>query len=610
MSGKADVSEVLARTMPIVMHGLPRSSRGPGKLWRTSSAGRGLKAASVAALHDDWELEARRIFNLYDLDGSGTIDPEEVTSLLEDLRLVGSGTRLSDPRQIEAITESLLKQYDDEGDGLSFEEFNVMCNTIRDMKAKRRPIFATGSDDQVRRRWRAVELRRQENARLKSEILMRDGDLAALHKAMRQRQFDTNNWGSRDFPLLRTLEDLVSADDVVIIEPWAHVGQNVHGEPVRASVNAALHAKSAGRQVACLPLHSLGSSLPTEEVAQALEGKTLVLEGGEPTVFDASSFNDVCGREYLIDLYKRILLQRHLMGPCVFICLSHQLVNACLVELVKEAICALREHGGAQERAVANEIESVGLKVQVRKHKGENLMTNEGFNDALFATARNEDKETEMQRLYTFEPPDDEEIGSMYGGASDPGAAALQRCAATHKRTAYKFDGDIEKAMRNAPQGLFIAMFHSDEVNWECAVFLTWALEQLETVSAAVPWLRHMPINYEIVASTRHQETGELMTEVAGARIDYLSEHGRKSSYLCQFHPELTGCLRDARSTGQRRAKGECKDGKKLLQAMLDADRVKESDNVTATTSSANTTPRTLSQLWDDTIASERLVRI
>ena len=43
-----------------------------------------MKAASVAALHDDWELEARRIFNLYDLDGSGTLEVGELKKALKE----------------------------------------------------------------------------------------------------------------------------------------------------------------------------------------------------------------------------------------------------------------------------------------------------------------------------------------------------------------------------------------------------------------------------------------------------------------------------------------------------------------------------------------------
>merc|ERR1719171_943992 len=92
-------------------------------------------------------------------------------------------------------------------------------------------------------------------------------------------------------------------------------------------------------------------------------------------------------------------------------------------------------------------------------------------------------------------------------------------------------------------------MFHGDEVNFEAMVFVHWALEQLAHARDEVPpelaWLRDLPIGLNIVCSTR--AGGEVITEVAAMRLDYDVGGEQRSSYTCQFHPELTHTLRDYR---------------------------------------------------------------
>ena len=55
------------------------------------------------------------------------------------------------------------------------------------------------------------------------------------------------------------------------------------------------------------------------------------------------------------------------------------------------------------------------------------------------------------------------------------------------------------------------------------------------------------------------------------ARLDYNLGGRRLSSYTCQFHPELTESLRDARAEPPD-GDGDQDDGRRLLASMLRAD--------------------------------------
>lgn len=367
--------------------------------------------------------------------------------------------------------------------------------------------------------------------------------------------------GASPLRLVRSLQDVQSlgAMPVVILEPWEHVGHNVHGEEVRASHNVAhVVATGLGLSCACVPLWELACPMPAEDLARALEGRALVLEGGAPDVYDPSTYtHPACPRSYLFDLYKLLLRRRAKMGPCVFICLSHQMAAACLVELVKDAVreLALMEGQGA---TLAEEIAAVGREVRVMKKDG---VVAVGFQEEKFATARNEMVEAALLQLHAFDRP---------AQRSGPGADEFAACVEAHGISAGKRDGKIETMMKEESDGLFIAMFHGVEVNVEGVLFANWALGKLKGACGILPWLGELPSAVEIVASTRRKDTNAVVTDVASMRIDYENDGtDTQSFYTCQFHPELCGELRDARVLAPKPYGVE--DGSRLLAGVLNS---------------------------------------
>eukprot|EP00928_Gymnodinium_smaydae_P098024 TRINITY_DN9016_c0_g2_i1.p1 TRINITY_DN9016_c0_g2~~TRINITY_DN9016_c0_g2_i1.p1 ORF type:complete len:497 (+),score=73.60 TRINITY_DN9016_c0_g2_i1:91-1491(+) len=363
------------------------------------------------------------------------------------------------------------------------------------------------------------------------------------------------DWGGHpELEVARTLDHVANFrrnKGLCILEPWQHVGHNHLGEEVRSSINVAHVAATIGLRSLCIPLWSEASSLPASDLAEKLRGRALVLEGGAPDVYDASTYTHACcPRSYLFDLYKRLLRMK---CPALYICLSHQMAAACLVELVKDAIHALEESDDPSAKALGARIRAFGEVIRVIK-RGNVVAT--GFHDEHFATAKNELIETELLPLHEFEEP------SVPEG---PGAQELRECLAAHTAHAHLKDGQvIEKALREDTDGMHIAMFHGVEVNYEAMMFAHWALEQLVSARAAVPWLAELPVGVEVIASTKLRSTGQVITEVACMRIDY--DDGR-SVFTCQFHPELCGELRDARF--HDRSCDTTNDGPRLLRNIL-----------------------------------------
>merc|ERR1719440_740019 len=133
---------------------------------------------------------------------------------------------------------------------------------------------------------------------------------------------------------------------------------------------------------------------------------------------------------------------------------------------------------------------------------------------------------------------------------------------------------EITTQVREDLDGLFIAMFHADEVNVEAALFANWALVRIASAAEHMSdrskkWLGTMPVCLEIVGSTIDGATDETLTEVAALRIDYKIKDSYESYYSCQFHPELDANLADSRT----HAPGFDEDGSRLLYCLLQACR-------------------------------------
>jgi len=346
---------------------------------------------------------------------------------------------------------------------------------------------------------------------------------------------------------------------VNIVEPWEHVGHNTNNEEVRASVNLAYFAKSVGLDSHVIPLWKLRCgypALPSDVLVDALIRNPVVFEGGAPDVYDESTFHrDTASRDFLWLLFKRVLLARHRSQMCIFICLSHQMVASTLNEIVKDAICDL-SRGSESAQQIAKEIAQVGNQIQVTKDfEGIEQIVATGFYDEKFATAENQDVEAELLELHNFNP---KEIKTAI-------SPELRLCLDTHAEYAKNNHGIVEEILQKHDregERCKVAMFHGNEVNWEAVVFINWALSKIFQVRDELgtpSWIKHIPVGVEITSSTlaksytclpdgRTYQAGCVMTEVASMRIDYLDEFGfRHSSYSCQFHPELTESLRDAR---------------------------------------------------------------
>uniref|UniRef100_A0A7S2UZS0 Uncharacterized protein n=1 Tax=Fibrocapsa japonica TaxID=94617 RepID=A0A7S2UZS0_9STRA len=360
-----------------------------------------------------------------------------------------------------------------------------------------------------------------------------------------------SDWGT--VPLLQeVLEESALHENpekmiVSVVEPWEHVGANAKNEEVRASVNLAYLAKAIGLESRVVPLWKLRCgypSLPAEALVEGLIKNPAVFEGGHPDVYDPSSFHtDTASRDFLWLMYKRVLLARHRSQMCIFICLSHQMVASSLVELVKDAICDLSRASETVQQVV-KEIEQVGNQIQVKKDfDGTEKVTAEGFKDEKFAVAPNQEKECELLEIYKFDPA---KIATNF-------SPELEKCLDVHTKYAQENVGTqqemMQKQLKNDDR-CKIAMFHGNEVNWEAIVFANWAfskIAKLRNESGIPAWIKNLPVGVEITSSTVDDE-GSLMTEVASMRIDYSDESGKRySSYSCQFHPELTASLSDAR---------------------------------------------------------------
>jgi GMP synthase-like glutamine amidotransferase len=360
-----------------------------------------------------------------------------------------------------------------------------------------------------------------------------------------------------------------------IVEPWPNVGINLHNEAVRASKNVAYVVQQVADADSILyPVWSSGISNP-ERLANVLSaGIATVVQGGNPSVHDASSFDGTrAGLEDILTLIDQLLLRRSSgSAPSIFVCLGHQLAAASHVRLIKQAVREVlgvqrlpldpEGHALAALQRLCRVIAEIGASLPVIK-KGEALAR--GWNDTRFAVAPNEALEIGTRRLmpYRRRPASNHVPGELHEA---------------HALIADELEGVID-TMITLERELNIEMFHSDEVNEEAALFANWAYKNLhdtvvpirhELAVSPLSWLLRLPYAIEILSQTQVDETS--LTEVCTTAIYYKDweTHTIRRSFTCQFHPELMADIRDiGRRPGPRYQELKDNDGVRLLIRLL-----------------------------------------
>ncbi|MGA9381920.1 MAG: hypothetical protein WBV73_24430, partial [Phormidium sp.] len=324
------------------------------------------------------------------------------------------------------------------------------------------------------------------------------------------------------------------------------------------------------------PLWSSGLLDPEAVIPVISSGLAVVVEGGEPSVRDASTFAG--SKSSLAELHsfvEKLLLSRSpTSAPAIFICLGHQLAAQAHIRLIQKAVQQVlnltelqRDPQGKALKAlqtVCQKIETVGNCLQVKKKNGNVVAQN--WHELEFAVAPNEFKEVGDSQLLHYQSPNSETSGIP------------QELITAHEVTADEFEGVIDTSIEYEHE-LNISMFHSDEVNEEAILFANWAYLLLHNTiiphrhilaGSSLSWLMQMPYTIEILCSTAHE--GEVLTECSATCINYKDFESKliRRSFTCQFHPEL---LSDLRVVGFRQppAYSELKkdDGARLFARLL-----------------------------------------
>ena len=345
---------------------------------------------------------------------------------------------------------------------------------------------------------------------------------------------------------------------IAIIEPWVHVGRNPFGEEVRGSLNVAyLAQKLADLDSVLFPVWSTGLFDLDKLIAVLSAGVAIVMEGGNPSVRDATTFE---GSKASLDelqlLTQRIVLARSpTSAPAIFICLGHQLVAQAHIRLIQQAveqIQALEElkfdpsgNGLRILKDVSLQIKAMGQALSVKKEHGA-LTIADDWRHPEFAVGSNEHQEVGNSTLHFYRPPD-------LGDTHIPEELIL-----AHEVTNHEFEGIIDTSIQYESE-LNISMFHADEVNEEAILFANWAYRLLHDAlipyrhvvsDSSLSWLNKLPYAVKILCSTATND--EVITECAATCIYYKDyETGiLRRSFSSQFHPEL---LSDLRVVGQRK---------------------------------------------------------
>ncbi len=343
---------------------------------------------------------------------------------------------------------------------------------------------------------------------------------------------------------------------VAIIEPWEHVGRNPMGEEVRASLNVAyLAQKLADLDSVLFPVWSSGLFELEKVVSVISAGVAIVVEGGDPSVRDAATFEGGnASLEDLQTLMQRILLARSpTSAPALFICLGHQLAAQAHIRLIQQAVkqvLSLKElkydlNGSALSalRQVCFRIQTMGGLLEVKTNAGQTIARN--WDAVEFAVGSNECQEVGDSVLHSYLSPN---VRTSH---------VPEELIATHDVTIHDFEGVIDTSIKYEGN-LNIAMFHSDAVNEEAILFANWAYRLLhETIipyrhivaDSSLSWLIKLPYALEILCSTATDD--KIVTKCAATCIYYKDFESRlvRRSFTSQFHPEL---LCDLRVVGSR----------------------------------------------------------
>lgn len=379
---------------------------------------------------------------------------------------------------------------------------------------------------------------------------------------------------SAELDLLLGLPEIFR-QSVSVVEPWPHVGINLQGETVRASKNVAyILQQIADADTVLYPVWQSGISNSARLANILSAGIATVVQGGNPSVHDASSFDGArANLEDILGLVDQLLLRRSTgSGPCIFICLGHQLATASQIRLLKRAVrdvaaltyLPLDRSGRALQslQRVCRQISEVGENLPVIK-AGKVIAS--GWHDTRFAVAANEAIEVGTRRLLPYHDT----------GTADHVPYNLHEA---HALIADELEGVID-TMLTLERSLSIEMFHGDEVNLEATLFANWAFKLLhdtivpirhDLAVSPLAWMLSLPYAVEILSQTQVDNTH--WTEVSTSCIYYKDweTHSIRRSFTCQFHPELMADIRDiGNRDGPRYAELKDNDGVRLLVRLL-----------------------------------------
>lgn len=374
--------------------------------------------------------------------------------------------------------------------------------------------------------------------------------------------------------LLLQLPD-VFRHSVSVIEPWKNVGINLQGEEVRASKNVAYVLQQvADADTILYPLWNSGVVNPERMAAVMSSGLATIVQGGNPSAWDPSSFDEgAASLEDLLSLTDELILQRSSQsGPCMFICLGHQLAAASHIRLIKRAVSDVMaldklplDPDGRMLSAlqrVCERIREIGSTLEVRKD-GDCIAR--GWDDPRFAVAPNEALEVGTRQLLPY---------TRHGRAEH----IPEQIHQAHSLVADDQDGIID-TMIAMERHLAIEMFHNDEVNEEAALFSNWAYKLLhdtivpyryELAVGSLSWMLRLPYAVEILSQTKVDE--QHWTEASTTCIYYKDweTHTIRRSFTIQFHPELMADIRDiGQRAGPRYAELKDNDGIRLFVRLL-----------------------------------------
>lgn len=345
---------------------------------------------------------------------------------------------------------------------------------------------------------------------------------------------------------------------ICIVEPWDHVGFHPDETRVRASKNIAYIAqKIADCGSILFPIWQLGVKDIRKIIEIISRSALFVFEGGhasvdkpEEWIYESCSLDDML---FLVETLLQWRGQRSASG--LFICVGHQLVAECLVNILKR-VCDFvpllnelpNDSSGEVLRGLKNitdKIKEVGRSMQVRKRNGDTVA--DGWDDPNFAIS----SMREMEVGNTFIRPYSPTI------KSDLDREIINSQLMIHE----ELETILDQMMRlRYEAAVDVAMFHSQEVSEYSMLFANWSYNKLHecihphrSVIATSPlaWLLKLPYAVKILAQT--ESDGNVMTECASMCVAY-KDHETKQirrNFTIQFHPEL---LSDLHSFGQRTA--------------------------------------------------------